>query len=48
MCKITVIPMGATGVKHPNDWFRLAIMGNKISREAEAEKQKFLPKKGVK
>lgn len=45
MCKITIIPMGATGVKHPNDWFRIVMMGNKISREAEMDKQKHLPRK---
>jgi len=45
---VTIIPMGATGIKHPNDWFRLSVMGNKISREAEAAKQKHLPSKRFK
>lgn len=43
MCKVTIIPIRATGVKHPNDWFRIVMMGNKISREAEMDKQKNLP-----
>lgn len=45
---VTIIPMGATGIKHPNDWFRLSMMGSTISREAEAAKQKHLQIKRVK
>jgi len=48
MCKVNVIPIGATGVKHPNDWFRISMIGNKISREAEMDKQKYLPSKRAK
>jgi hypothetical protein len=46
--KVTIIPMGLTTITNPNKAFSIAMMGNKISREAEAAKQKHLPSKRVK
>ena len=43
--KIQVVPMGATGVKHPNDWFRISMKGNAISREHQKKIEKHLPTK---
>jgi hypothetical protein len=43
--KVTAIPTGVSAVKTGNDWFRIIQKGSKISREAEAAKQKHLPAK---
>lgn len=43
--EVTIIPMGESGVKHPNKWFQISMTGAKISREAEREAAKHLPTK---